>query len=108
MAPWWGGEKPAQGRFSYLTSLANHFGFGLDVPWKELPAKVRKLILEGSAPTDRIRFRDSNGHHRFSGPFEVLAYLDRHYQEAEPEKREKSGSESSCPSAPAKPAPAPG
>ena len=84
----WG--KTRTGRFSYLTSLANHFGFSLDVPWKELPAKVRKLILEGSAPTDRIRFRDSNGHHRFSGPFEgVVAYLERHYQEAEPEKRDE-------------------
>ena len=84
----WG--KNRTGRFSYLTSLAKHFGFDVDTPWKELPAKVKKLILEGSDPRERIRFRDSNGHARFTGPFEgVVAYLERHYKEAEPEHRDE-------------------
>jgi excinuclease ABC subunit A len=70
-----------------LESLAAHYGFSLDQPWKLIPAKVRKAILNGSG-TEEIEFGYQRGEHRhgYARPFEgVLAWLDRRYKETESE-----------------------
>jgi excinuclease ABC subunit A len=70
-----------------LESLATHYGFTLDQPWKMIPAKVRKTILNGSG-NEEIEFSYQRGEHRhgYARPFEgVLMWLDRRYKETESE-----------------------
>jgi excinuclease ABC subunit A len=70
-----------------LESLAAHYKFSLDQPWKTIPAKVRKAILGGSG-TDEIEFSYQRGshHHGYAKTFEgVLAWLDRRYKETDSE-----------------------
>ena len=70
-----------------LESLATHYGFSLDQPWKTIPAKVRKAILNGSG-NEEIEFSYQRAEHRhgYARPFEgVLTWLDRRYKETESE-----------------------
>ncbi len=70
-----------------LESLAAHYKFSLDTPWKAIPAKVRKAILNGSGD-EEIEFSHQRGEHRHghARPFEgVLTWLDRRYKETESE-----------------------
>jgi excinuclease ABC subunit A len=70
-----------------LESLASHYGFSLDQPWKVISARVRKAILNGSG-SEEIEFSYQRGEHRhgYARPFEgVLTWLDRRYKETESE-----------------------
>jgi excinuclease ABC subunit A len=70
-----------------LESLAAHYSFTLDQPWKTIPAKVRKAIFNGSG-NEEIEFSYQRGDHRhgYARPFEgVLTWLDRRYKETESE-----------------------
>jgi excinuclease ABC subunit A len=70
-----------------LEALAAHYKFGLDTPWKNIPAKVRKAILNGSGE-EEIEFAYNRGHHhgQYARAFEgVLQWLDRRYKETESE-----------------------
>src|SRR5579863_8859180 len=70
-----------------LEALAAHYKFSLDQPWKAIPAKVRKAVLNGSGD-DEIEFNYQRGEHRhgYARAFEgVLAWLDRRYKETESE-----------------------
>jgi excinuclease ABC subunit A len=70
-----------------LESLSAHYKFGLDTPWKAIPPKVRKAILNGSGE-DEIEFTYQRGErqHGYSRAFEgVLTWLDRRYKETESE-----------------------
>ncbi|THD07726.1 excinuclease ABC subunit UvrA [Rhodanobacter lindaniclasticus] len=72
--------------FQLILSLAAHYGFDVDVPWKRLPADVQKAILYGSGK-DKIAFRyitERGGkvtrEHAFEG---ILPNLERRYKETE-------------------------
>jgi excinuclease ABC subunit A len=70
-----------------LDGIAAHYRFSLDQPWKTIPAKVRKAILNGSGE-EEIEFAYQRGHHRaeYAKAFEgVLQWLDRRYKETESE-----------------------
>jgi excinuclease ABC subunit A len=70
-----------------LESLAAHYKFSLDTPWKSIPAKVRKAILNGSGE-EEIAFSYQRGErqHGYARAFEgVLTWLDRRYKETESE-----------------------
>jgi excinuclease ABC subunit A len=68
-----------------LEAIAAHYGVGMDQPWRSIPARVRKAILQGSEG-EEIEFnyrRRGHGHH-FARAFEgVLKWLDRRYRETE-------------------------
>jgi|YelNatPaOPRAMG01_1025707.scaffolds.fasta_scaffold01034_18 excinuclease ABC subunit A len=70
-----------------LESLAAHYKFSLDQPWKTIPAKVRKAILYGSGDEEIEFAYERRGHrHGYARPFEgVLQWLDRRYKETESE-----------------------
>ncbi len=70
-----------------LESLAAHYKFSLDQPWKTIPAKVRKAILQGSGDEEIEFAYERRGHrHGYERPFEgVLQWLDRRYKETESE-----------------------
>src|SRR5574337_328605 len=72
--------------FQLSLSLAAHYGFGVDTPWRELSAEVQKAVLYGSGK-DKIAFRylsERGGkvtrEHTFEG---ILPNLERRYKETE-------------------------
>jgi excinuclease ABC subunit A len=65
-----------------VEALAAHYRFSLDQPWKAIPAKVRKALLNGSGD-EAIEFERGHRHSQ-ARPFEgILAWLDRRYKETE-------------------------
>jgi len=85
-----------------LSSLARHYKFSLDEPWKKLPQKIKDILLYGSHD-DEIKFNYDDGYEKYSTKksFEgVINNLERRYLETESEwKREEISqyqSESDC------------
>ena len=85
-----------------LGSLAKHYKFSLDTPWKKLSKEIKDVILFGSNE-DEIKFSYDDGYEKYSTKktFEgVVNNLERRYLETESEwKREEisqSQSESNC------------
>ncbi|MBL4626425.1 MAG: excinuclease ABC subunit UvrA, partial [Pelagibacteraceae bacterium] len=85
-----------------LGSLAKHYRFSLDEPWKKLPEKIKDILLYGSHD-DEIKFNYDDGYEKYSTKksFEgVINNLERRYLETESEwKREEIAqyqSESDC------------
>ncbi len=72
--------------FQLIQSLARHYHFDIETPWTELPAKVRRVVLQGSGD-EQIEFRYAEGKgrtsrkkHKFEG---ILPNLERRYRETE-------------------------
>ncbi len=72
--------------FNMLTSLAEHFGFDIDTPFKELPPEHQQAILFGTGDQE-IEFNYVNDRgtvyrrrHRFEG---IIPNLERRYRETE-------------------------
>lgn len=72
--------------FHLLNSLAEHYGFSIDTPWQDLPAKHRKAILHGSGK-EVINFSYTNDRgdvHKRNHTFEgVIPNMSRRYKETE-------------------------
>jgi excinuclease ABC subunit A len=72
--------------FHLIQSLARHYGFDIETPWIELPARVQHVLLNGSAE-EAIEFSYREGAHgqsRKRHPFEgILPNLTRRYRETE-------------------------
>ncbi|OGI19040.1 MAG: excinuclease ABC subunit A [Candidatus Melainabacteria bacterium RIFCSPHIGHO2_02_FULL_34_12] len=74
-------------------SLAKHYKFNLDVPWKELSKKIQKTLLYGSEE-DEIKFKvdswEGDEVWTYKSNFEgVLNQLKRRYEETESEKHKQ-------------------
>ncbi len=72
--------------FSMIQSLASHYGFDIELPWRKLTARIQKILLHGSGE-DRIEFNYLTGHgvsitrrHNFEG---ILPNLERRYRETD-------------------------
>jgi len=72
--------------FQLIASLARHYEFDLDTPWRELPETVREVVLHGSG-TEQVSFTyttesgsRSQRKHRFEG---ILPNIERRYRETE-------------------------
>ena len=93
----WGKANP--GYHARLLSLGAHYAFDMDTPWKKLPARVRKLIMEGTG-NEAVRIDYQSGFTR-RRPFEgVLGNLERRRQMAGPAGDEEFAeflSEQPCP-----------
>ena len=72
--------------FQMVRSLAAHYGFDIDTPFRDLPPKVRDVILNGSG-TEAIRFTfrtERRGDYTRRHPFEgVIPNMERRYRETE-------------------------
>ncbi|MGB5474449.1 MAG: excinuclease ABC subunit UvrA, partial [Gammaproteobacteria bacterium] len=72
--------------FQLITSLATHYDFDIEMPFEELPDRVRNIILHGSKG-EVIRFRYMNerrGMVERSHPFEgIIPNMKRRYHETE-------------------------
>ena len=88
VAPW------ARGRSKYfqllLKSVAEDQGIPMDKPWEKLPAKSKKLILQGGSKK-RIQVTYTNRYGRtrtFNANFEgVVRWLKRRHSEADSERQ---------------------
>ena len=72
--------------FQLIRSLAEHYGFDPEIPWQDLPKRIREIILHGSG-TEVIEFTHFNERGRVvkkTHPFEgVLNNMRRRYHETE-------------------------
>ncbi len=70
--------------FHLIESLARHYKFSLNTPFKKLPKKIRDLVLHGSGD-ESIKFTRENDletYHSVRKPFEgVIPNLDRRFHE---------------------------
>ena len=90
--------------YQMLETLAGHYGFDLDLPFRELPERVREVLLRGSGEEVlTFTFQGLRGrpHHK-TQPFEgILRSMERRYRESESAviREELAGflSERSCP-----------
>jgi excinuclease ABC subunit A len=72
--------------FQMLNALSEHYGFAVDVPFKSLPAKHRKAILQGSgSEVIAFAFVNERGDNiKRKHPFEgILPNLERRYRETD-------------------------
>ncbi|WP_353405800.1 excinuclease ABC subunit UvrA [Pseudoteredinibacter isoporae] len=72
--------------FHMLNSLAEHYGFDVDTPWKKLRKKDRQVILNGSGRTeiDFSYVNDRGDLHQRRHSFEgVLPNMERRYRDTE-------------------------
>ena len=81
-----GWDRRNQFYFQMLTSIAEHYGFDVNLPWNQLPAESQEAILHGSGH-DQIRFAYLNERgqkverlHAFEG---IVHNLERRYKETD-------------------------
>ncbi|UAX41519.1 excinuclease ABC subunit UvrA [Pasteurella canis] len=72
--------------YQMLTSLAKHYDFDIELPFEQLPKKIKNIILHGSGK-EEIEFQYMNDrgdvvvrHHAFEG---ILNNMSRRYKETE-------------------------
>ncbi len=72
--------------FTLIQSLARHYKFDVETPWRELPASVQRVLLSGSGE-ESVEFRYFDGRGgttRRRHPFEgILPNLERRYRETD-------------------------
>jgi excinuclease ABC subunit A len=68
-----------------LESIARHFRLSPSAPWKDIPRKIREVILHGSGEESiRMSYEDGARKYQISKPFEgVIPNLERRYRETE-------------------------
>lgn len=84
VAPWSVGHA-ADYFTRMMAGLGEAMGFDVDTPWRKLPAKARKAILEGCDEQVHVRYRNRYGRTRsYYTDFEgVMAFLQRKMQQTE-------------------------
>ncbi len=71
-------------RLRQIHTLARHYKFKLDVPWKSLPEKARNVILQGSEEKIKFQFSGAESTYSYSGTYEGLVpMLTRRYKESD-------------------------
>lgn len=83
----WDGQMDGW-RGQQLDALARHFKFSLMTPWKELPAKIRQILLYGTDEHIDYSFKakSSNAEYNWEGKFEgVINILNKKYLESDSE-----------------------
>ncbi len=72
--------------FTMVQSLARHYKFDVETPWRDLEAKVQRVLLNGSGEENvEFRYYDGRGgttrrRHPFEG---ILPNLERRYRETD-------------------------
>jgi excinuclease ABC subunit A len=88
IAPWWRTGRNARRYFEeLLLSLADHYGYTMTTPVRNLPADFLGIVLYGSTgDAIPLRYHVNNKVHTVNAPFEgVVPYLRRRLSEAENE-----------------------
>ena len=71
----------------YLRALSKHYGFSLDVPYKDLPENVKQLLLYGNGGEKiNMEYKTDSFSGSFSKSFEgIVNNLERRYRDASSE-----------------------
>ncbi|MFC0580942.1 excinuclease ABC subunit UvrA [Micrococcoides hystricis] len=85
IAPWSLGKATSEYWGRLLTGLSDELGFDMNTPWKKLPKKVQKAILEGKDYKVKVQYRNRFGRERiYATGFEgVIRYIKRKHGETE-------------------------
>jgi excinuclease ABC subunit A len=69
--------------YQMLNSLARHYDFDINTPFKKIPRSVQKVLLYGSGDEElEFRFDGAEAEHSFSRTFEgIIPNLDRRFEE---------------------------
>ncbi|OUS18700.1 excinuclease ABC subunit A [Rhodospirillales bacterium 47_12_T64] len=83
IAPW--ASSTSKYYLQTLKSLAEHFGFALDVSWSDLPEKIKTLLLQGSGKeTIDMTYTDGNRSYQTKKPFEgIIPNMERRFRETD-------------------------
>ncbi|MGW5316884.1 excinuclease ABC subunit UvrA [Nocardia thailandica] len=87
IAPWSRGQT-AEYFNRLLSGLAEAIGFSMDTPWRDLPARARKAVLEGSSDQVHVSYTNRYGRKRsYYADFEgVMPFLQRRMENTESEQ----------------------
>ncbi len=79
VVPWAKSNPPSPYYMQVLGSVARHYGFSLDTPWKDLPPLIPAIILNGSGgEVIRLTFMDGRKSYDVQKTFNgVVVNLDR-------------------------------
>jgi excinuclease ABC subunit A len=83
VAPW--ANSTSQYYMQTLDSLARHYKFSVNTPWRDLPEKARQAILYGSgSEAVTMSYDDGLRSYRTTKPFEgVIPNMDRRWRETD-------------------------
>ncbi len=83
IAPWRKGKSPYFRQT--IESIARHYEFDKNTPWKDLPAHVRQIFLYGSGDEEiPFRFDDGGRVYQVTRAFEgVIPNMERRYRETD-------------------------
>ncbi len=82
VAPWARGPSPLYTQT--LQSLARHFGFSMDVAWRDLPEQAQSVILNGTREKVKFTYDDNARKYEVAKAFEgVLPNLERRWRETD-------------------------
>jgi len=74
-------------RSQLMDQLARKLKFSLDMPWKKLPADIRRLLLHGTEKEMRFTYESKRNRYDFVHHFEgIIGNLDRRYRETSSEE----------------------
>ncbi|MCD6420666.1 MAG: excinuclease ABC subunit UvrA, partial [Synergistetes bacterium] len=81
----WKGRRTERFYIQRLASVARHYGFSLDTPFKNLPEEMKNILLYGSNESNiEFTYDTKHGFWERTGSFEgIIPYLTRRYEEAE-------------------------
>jgi len=85
IAPW--GNRDSFYVKNILASLAQHYGFSLDTPLKNLPRNIRDVLLHGYGDEKiELVFEGENSLYKTQKPFQgILNYFNKKYHETDSE-----------------------
>ncbi len=85
VVPWAKSNPPSPYYMQVLASVARHYGFSLDTPWKDLPPLIPAIILNGSGgEVIRLTFQDGRKCYDVSKTFNgVIGNLQRRLLQTE-------------------------
>ncbi len=83
LAPWRKGKSPYF--LQTIESIAKHYKFDRNTPWKDLPERVQQVFLYGSGEEEiRFRFDEGGRVYEVTRPFEgVIPNMERRYRETD-------------------------
>ncbi len=83
LAPWRKGKSPYF--LQTIESIARHYGFDRNTPWKDLPDEIRQVFLYGSGEEEILfRFDDGGRVYQVTRAFEgVIPNMERRYRETD-------------------------
>jgi excinuclease ABC subunit A len=81
----WSNAHVADYFLRLMNALGEELGFDLNTPWRDLPAKARKAVIEGHATKVHVVTKNRYGRQRsYYAAFEgVRPYIERRHSEAE-------------------------